>query len=59
MDLDMNMDNANETDQSLAIAMYVYRMIATNFGGLNSSEIVYFYNQKAEDSESPIIRVKR
>ncbi len=54
----MNMDNTNDTDQSLAIGMYVYRMIATNFEGLNNSEIVYFYNQRAEDSENRIKELK-
>lgn len=58
MDLDMDIDNTNDTDQSFAIGTYVYRMIATNLEGLNNSEIVHFYNQRAKDSENRIKELK-
>ncbi|MBA5249773.1 MAG: hypothetical protein FE834_09660, partial [Gammaproteobacteria bacterium] len=54
----MDIDNTNDTDQSFAIGTYVYRMIATNLEGLNNSEIVHFYNQRAEDSENRIKALK-
>ncbi len=37
---------------------YVYRAIATNRDGLSDSEIVQWYNQRAEDSENRIKELK-
>jgi hypothetical protein len=37
---------------------YVYRAIATNRDGLNDSEVVHWYNQRAEDSENRIKELK-
>ncbi|WP_090716682.1 transposase [Bathymodiolus azoricus thioautotrophic gill symbiont] len=58
MDLSLDTDNVSNTDQSLAIGEYIYRTIATNLEGLNASEIIHFYNQRADDSENRIKELK-
>ncbi|MCP3667408.1 MAG: transposase [Gammaproteobacteria bacterium] len=37
---------------------YVYRAIATNRDGLSDSQIIHWYNQRAEDSENRIRELK-
>nr|WP_249360671.1 transposase [Bathymodiolus heckerae thiotrophic gill symbiont] len=57
--LGIDMNNAiNDSDQSLAIGEYIYRAIATNLEGLTDSEIIHFYNQRGEDSENRIKKLK-
>ena len=51
-----------ETDpnaQSLNSGGYVYRAIATNRDELSDSELIHWYNQRAEDSENRIKELKR
>ena len=42
----------------MTIGGYVYRAIATNRDQLSDSEIVHWYNQRAEDSENRIKELK-
>jgi len=54
-DLDLNMqDDAAE----ICVGGYVYRAIATNREGLSDSQIIHWYNQRAEDSENRIKELK-
>ena len=39
--------------------VYIYRAIATNRDDLSDSEIIHWYNQRAEDSENRIKELKR
>jgi hypothetical protein len=47
-------ENADE----VSIGGYVYRAIATNRNQLSDSEIIHWYNQRAEDSENRIKELK-
>lgn len=44
--------------QEIHSAGYVYRAIATNRDNLSDSEIIHWYNQRAEDSENRIKELK-
>ena len=50
---------AESNAQSLNSGGYVYRAIATNRDELNDSELIHWYNQRAEDSENRIKELKR
>jgi len=58
LDFALDMNNANESKQDLAIGEYIYRAIATNLDGLSASNIIHFYNQRGEDSENRIKELK-
>jgi len=47
-------DNSDEIN----LDGYVYRAIATNRDGLSDSQIIHWYNQRAEDSENRIKELK-
>jgi hypothetical protein len=52
-DLDMP-----QSDQEVCAEGYVYRAIATNRESMSDSEIIHWYNQRAEDSENRIKELK-
>lgn len=47
-----------DTADEVSIGGYIYRAIATNRDQLSDSEIVHWYNQRAEDSENRIKELK-
>jgi len=47
-----------QSDEEVCAQGYVYRAIATNRETLTDSEIVHWYNQRAEDSENRIKELK-
>ena len=49
-----SVDDADE----VSIGGYIYRAIATNRDQLSDCEIIHWYNQRAEDSENRINRIK-
>ena len=53
----LDLDSQNSIDE-VNMGGYVYRAIATNRNGLSDSEIVHWYNQRAEDSENRIKELK-
>jgi len=50
-------ENYNETEQIIC-EKYIYRAIATNRNNLSDSELIHWYNQRAEDSENRIKELK-
>jgi len=54
--LDLETETAGETIQQGA---YLYRAIATNRNEMTDSELVYWYNQRAEHSENRIKELKK
>jgi len=44
--------------EEMSLGGYLYRAIATNRDGLSDSQIVHWYNQRAEDSENRIKELK-
>jgi hypothetical protein len=53
----LDLDSQDSADE-ISIGGYIYRAIATNRDGLSDSEIVHWYNQRAEDSENRIKELK-
>lgn len=53
----LNLDSQEDSD-GISQGGYVYRAIATNRDGLSNSEVVQWYNQRAEDSENRIKELK-
>lgn len=53
----LELDVPNNTDE-MTMGGYLYRAIATNRDELSDSEIVHWYNQRAEDSENRIKELK-
>lgn len=47
-----------DTEDEVSLGGYIYRAIATNRDQLSDSEIVHWYNQRAEDSENRIKELK-
>ena len=55
----VNLDLGSEDDsEGLSMGGYIYRAIATNRDGLSDSQIIHWYNQRAEDSENCIKELK-
>ena len=52
------LDSADDSADEMNLGGYVYRAIATNRDGLSDSQIVHWYNQRAEDSENRIKELK-
>ena len=50
--------DSQESSEAISQGGYVYRAIATNRDELSDSEIVHWYNQRAEDSENRIKELK-
>lgn len=55
-ELDLTEDH-KETEQIIS-EKYIYRAIATNRNNLSDSELIHWYNQRAEDSENRIKELK-
>jgi len=55
-ELDLTKD-LNETEEIIC-DKYIYRAIATNRSNLSDSELIHWYNQRAEDSENRIKELK-
>ena len=53
----LNFSDDDESEEVIADG-YVYRAIATNRESLSDSELIHFYNQRAEDSENRIKELK-
>ncbi len=53
----LDLDSHNSADE-INQGGYVYRAIATNRDGLGDSQIIHWYNQRAEDSENRIKELK-
>ncbi len=47
-----------QSDEEVCAQGYIYRAIATNRESLTDSEIIHWYNQRAEDSENRIKELK-
>ena len=54
---ELNLTDSDHCDEVIAEG-YVYRSIATNRDTLSDSELIHFYNQRAEDSENRIKELK-
>ena len=54
---DLEFASEDDTDEA-SINGYIYRAIATNRNSLSDSDIVHWYNQRAEDSENRIKELK-
>lgn len=54
---EMEFDDEQASDE-VKIGRYIYRSIATNREEMSNSDIVNFYNQRAEDSENRIKELK-
>lgn len=54
---DLDLVSSNEAEE-VSVNGYVYRAIATNRDGLSDSEIIHWYNQRAEESENRIKELK-
>jgi hypothetical protein len=50
--------DSQESSDGISLGGYVYRAIATNRDALSNSQIVHWYNQRAEDSENRIKELK-
>jgi hypothetical protein len=50
--------DSQENSDGISLGGYVYRAIATNRDALSNSQIVHWYNQRAEDSENRIKELK-
>ena len=55
--VELVLDSTDSADE-MTRGTYIYRAIATNRDGLSDSEIVHWYNQRAEDSENRIKELK-
>ena len=55
IDIDLEVDSTGEEISSQG---YIYRAIATNQDEWNDSQIIHWYNQRAEDSENRIKELK-
>jgi len=55
--IELDLEVANN-DEELITQGYVYRAIATNREQLNDSQLIHWYNQRAEDSENRIKELK-
>jgi len=55
--LDLDLDS-QENSNAISQGGYVYRAIATNRDELSDSQVVHWYNQRAEDSENRIKELK-
>lgn len=53
----LDLDSQDSSD-GISLGGYIYRAIATNRDELSDSEIVHWYNQRAEDSENRIKELK-
>ena len=53
----LDLDSQDSSD-GISLGGYIYRAIATNRDGLSDSQIVHWYNQRAEDSENRIKELK-
>jgi hypothetical protein len=49
---------AADDDEEVSVGGYVYRAVATNRDPLSNSQIIHWYNQRAEDSENRIKELK-
>jgi hypothetical protein len=49
---------AEENTGGVSLGGYIYRAIATNRDELNDSQLIHWYNQRAEDSENRIKELK-
>jgi hypothetical protein len=49
---------SQDSPEGISLGGYIYRAIATNREGLGDSQIVHWYNQRAEDSENRIKELK-
>ena len=53
------LDLGDESDsETHCVQGYIYRAIATNRSGLTASQVIHWYNQRAEDSENRIKELK-
>ena len=50
--------DSQDCSAGISLGGYIYRAIATNRDGLSDSQIVHWYNQRAEDSENRIKELK-
>jgi hypothetical protein len=55
--VELNLSDGNHCDEVIAEG-YVYRAIATNRDSMSDSELIHWYNQRAEDSENRIKELK-
>lgn len=55
--VELDLVDSDHTDEVIAHG-YVYRAIATNREQLSDSQIIHWYNQRAEDSENRIKELK-
>ena len=53
----LDLDSQDSSD-GISLGGYIYRAIATNRDGLSDSQLVHWYNQRAEDSENRIKELK-
>ena len=58
LELDLSDKEQELSEEVVQHGTYLYRAIATNRDGLTDSEIVHWYNQRAEDSENRIKELK-
>ena len=49
---------AADDAEKISVGGYVYRAVATNRDPLSNSQIIHWYNQRAEDSENRIKELK-
>lgn len=56
--LSLNLDS-EDIVEGINIGGNIYRAIATNRDNLSDSDMIHWYNQRAEDSENPIKELKR
>ena len=56
--VDLELESDPHRDDELTRRGYIYRAIATNRDELSDSDIVHWYNQRAEDSENRIKELK-
>tara|TARA_B100000315_G_C14532893_1_gene567053 strand:- start:205 stop:1551 length:1347 start_codon:yes stop_codon:yes gene_type:complete len=54
---EIDLEDESNTDE-VSLDGYVYRAIATNYNDKTNSEIIHWYNQRAEDSENRIKELK-
>jgi len=55
--VELDLTDGDHSDEVIAEG-YVYRSIATNRDTLSDSDLIHFYNQRAEDSENRIKELK-
>lgn len=54
----LELNGSEDDEQQMAHRGYLYRAIATNRESFSDSEVVHWYNQRAEDSENRIKELK-